>query len=657
MGRCYILVFLGLICVTSTLAVLLDPRGSRPVVPNTRSEKCATQKEWPFCTDDDWWSKCPSGCRIQGLMDMNDHNFMKRVERIRSLLEQHRLSHRSADQVSKQTYNFLREKLTVEADGDTNYLGLAQSLRQRITSMKLHIDRQLKILAALKDKVKDQVDDMRKLEVDIDIKLRSCKGSCRSYPHYSMEHEGYVTLDKQVDQLQSQTTQTFESLGTMYVMKSRPLQGLPVDPLLKSKIPTAGQLKEDVFLDVKTMHLVLETEGTKSSPATVSKVPGTSYSSSTPPPSSGSSSSSKSITELGGGTHDFGTGGDFRTHSHGSTTTVSCTRNIKRTVIQTPSGPEEKVEEVIEGGPECQIFDFTKGSPVITETSSSSHTTKTLSHSSTKGTVIDDSFGAHMGLDLGKFMTDAADDDIPDVHARSVKSVHIKRQADYVGKDCVDAFQNHLKGETNGVFKIKPGGPDSTHVVEAYCDQEGLMGGWLLVQQRESGTLNFNRTWAEYRDGFGSVSPQGKGEVWLGNQNLHLLTSRGESLLKVELEDLNGGKTTAEYIVRVGPEEEGFQLSVSGYSGDAGDALGSGDSPHNGMRFSTFDRDNDKSEENCAGIYRGGWWYNNCLVANVNGIYHLTDKSIPNKRVCWMNCHQPDSNLIAVRMYIRPATF
>ncbi|KAM8881888.1 fibrinogen alpha chain [Synchiropus picturatus] len=655
MGRCYILVFLGVICVTSTLATVVDPRGSRPVVPNTRSEKCATQKEWPFCTDDDWWSKCPSGCRIQGLMDKNDHNLMKRVEKIRSLLEQHRLKHRSADQVTKQTYDFLREKLTLDADGDTNYLGLAQNLRQRITNMKMHIDRQLKILAALKDKVKDQVDDMRKLEVDIDIKLRSCKGSCRSYPHYTMEHEGYVTLDKQVDQLRSQTAQNFESLGTTYVVKSVPLGDPSVDPIHKQKILTAGQQKEDVF-NVEAVHLVLETEGSKLAPATVSKVPGTSYSSATPvPPSSGSSSSSKSITELGGSTHDFGTGGDFGTQSHGSTTTVSCTRNIKRTVIQTKSGPEEKVEEVIEGGPECQLIDFNKGAPfpAITQT----HTTKTVSHSSSKGTVIDDPFGAHMGLDLGKFLTGTVEDDVPDVHARSVKSIHVKRQADYVGKDCVDAFQNHLKGETNGVFKIKPGGPDSTHVVEAYCDQEGLMGGWLLVQQRESGTLNFNRTWAEYRDGFGSVSPQGKGEVWIGNQNLHLLTSQGESLLKVELEDSNGGKATAEYVIRVGTEEDGFHLSVSGYSGDAGDALDAGDSPHNGMKFSTFDRDNDKSEHNCAEMYSGGWWYNNCLSANINGIYHLNNKSIRNKKVCWLNCDQPDSNLRAVRMYIRPATF
>lgn len=35
-------------------AAMLDPRGARPVEHGTRDEKCATEKEWPFCTSDQW---------------------------------------------------------------------------------------------------------------------------------------------------------------------------------------------------------------------------------------------------------------------------------------------------------------------------------------------------------------------------------------------------------------------------------------------------------------------------------------------------------------------------------------------------------------------------------------------------------------------------
>ncbi|XP_077598164.1 fibrinogen alpha chain [Stigmatopora nigra] len=613
MPRMGLVAYLGLLCVAS-LAGGLDPRGARPVVPNTRSEKCATEKEWPFCTDDDWGPKCPSGCRIQGLMEHKDHSLLKKIEKIRNLLEQNQAGQHKADQATKQTYDYLKERLVLNSGQDERYHNLALNLRQRISDMKVKIDRQLKILAELRQRLTDQVGDMQKLEVDIDIKLRSCRGSCKSYSEYRLDHDSYVLLDKQMNQLRGAPQwRDVQPVRQMEVMQSRPLQQAFQGAAFKSG-------STDVFREVKSFQLTLETEGSSSSPATISKVAGTSW-----------SGPSKSITELAGG----GFGGDFEeTPPPLPADAVRCTVSTTKTTVMTDDGPVEKVLHESRGGPGCQ--GLAGPGPVFPGVKQSAAGGP---KGGLKGGLSDIKSGfskpfGQVGFDLGKFFSDNTEDDVADVHARSVKVAQVRRTGDFTGEDCVDIFHKHSRGQSDGLFQIRASpdaaspdaaSPDAASPDAAapaaqlwvFCRQEGLLGGWLLVQQREKGSLlHFNRTWAEYRDGFGSVDAGGGGEMWLGNRHLHSLTSRGPTLLRVDLRDRRGGApATAEYLLSVGTEEEGYPLRLSGYSGDAGDALAS----HAGMKFSTWDRDRDgAAAANCAAAHGGGWWYADCREANLN---------------------------------------
>ncbi|XP_063425570.1 ryncolin-1-like [Mytilus trossulus] len=139
-------------------------------------------------------------------------------------------------------------------------------------------------------------------------------------------------------------------------------------------------------------------------------------------------------------------------------------------------------------------------------------------------------------------------------------------------------------------------------------------GGWTVFQRRQDGKVDFYRGWSEYVKGFGDVNT----EFWLGNDKLHDLTSQGSYELRVDLEDFNGDKAYAKYSTfNIGDQSTNYILIVNGYSGTAGDAL----EYHNRQAFSTNDKDNDLARRNCAEVYKGGWWYNDCHHSNLNGWY------------------------------------
>ncbi|KAL1275051.1 hypothetical protein QQF64_027865, partial [Cirrhinus molitorella] len=140
-----------------------------------------------------------------------------------------------------------------------------------------------------------------------------------------------------------------------------------------------------------------------------------------------------------------------------------------------------------------------------------------------------------------------------------------------------------------------------------------------VIQRREDGSVNFFREWDSYREGFGKIT----GEYWLGLKQIHALSIQGNYELRIDLEDFENSTAFAQYgvfgvgLFSVDPEDDGYPLTIADYSGTAGDSL----LKHNGMKFTTKDRDNDHSENNCASFYHGAWWYRNCHTSNLNGQY------------------------------------
>ena len=74
-----------------------------------------------------------------------------------------------------------------------------------------------------------------------------------------------------------------------------------------------------------------------------------------------------------------------------------------------------------------------------------------------------------------------------------------------------------------------------------------LLASSLKVIQKRGGSegtnKNFNKTWDQYKHGFGNYDK----EFWLGNELIHQLTKSGNMKLMVELEANNGLRAWAEY--------------------------------------------------------------------------------------------------------------
>jgi len=107
---------------------------------------------------------------------------------------------------------------------------------------------------------------------------------------------------------------------------------------------------------------------------------------------------------------------------------------------------------------------------------------------------------------------------------------------------------------------------------------------------------------------------------------------------------------SAEYSTfSISDEVGNYQLTVAGYSGDAGDALANANSWRlaNGMMFSTRDSDSDTGWMNCASDYYAGWWYSECTASvinrNINGIWGDIDTPL----------YMLTSNVLASRMLVK----
>nr|XP_022343832.1 techylectin-5B-like [Crassostrea virginica] len=176
--------------------------------------------------------------------------------------------------------------------------------------------------------------------------------------------------------------------------------------------------------------------------------------------------------------------------------------------------------------------------------------------------------------------------------------------------DCLDVYRNgHHR---TGVYSIYPQ-RDPNKPVKVRCEMDLVGGGWTAIQvrNRNNPAVYFNTTWNAYKMGFGDVH----GNYWLGNDLIHLLTTKYNNSLLIRMKKVNNDTIyEAHYSsFSISREADGYRLHLGTFSGSITDAFRAHSAI--GNPFSTYDHDNNNK---CSSQCASGWWYLSCTLVNLN---------------------------------------
>ncbi|XP_048827049.1 fibrinogen alpha chain isoform X2 [Brienomyrus brachyistius] len=230
----------------------------QPAPPKTQKHSCtAGGSRRPLCSDHEWSDRCPSGCRMRGLIDDAQRIFQERLKRVCARMGEDRHEISKSMIVTKQLYADQRKPIVRHYVAEMEYLELFAQLRSNLTSLRRRAVELAERLRAQYGLVQRQVTEARKAEVDVDIKIRSCHGSCGGAIMYHANVESYQSLDRELSLFDRTSIQEKRPSRTL---ARRQMKSRSKNPAFTSygNLPLERQEFINQFEDIEQYQLALE---------------------------------------------------------------------------------------------------------------------------------------------------------------------------------------------------------------------------------------------------------------------------------------------------------------------------------------------------------------------------------------------------------------
>ncbi|XP_045921759.1 fibrinogen alpha chain isoform X2 [Micropterus dolomieu] len=160
-----------------------------------------------------------------------------------------------------QIYNDNRRVIVNRYTSELKFVDHAEGLARNLTSLRKRSSWLSQQLGQLRHNVQKQMEDLYQTEVDIDIKLRACHGSCQLALPFSIDHSSYQMLQNDMDQIDKTLNKRKKTATPPKNIPTINLQHIDVGPAPSAEYKTIPMVKRELltqFEDIGQNQVVLE---------------------------------------------------------------------------------------------------------------------------------------------------------------------------------------------------------------------------------------------------------------------------------------------------------------------------------------------------------------------------------------------------------------